>query len=144
MVWTWLPLRYYYMALIHGAVILTGGLAVSLFRYRNDRKLYSLSYISGHVNALRDGAFEFIPQKELVPGDIVVVTSGITYCDLILVSSHGVLVDESALSGESNPGAKTAVDPTDCAKKYDPLTHKRYTILPGTSILETEGHQNLR
>jgi magnesium-transporting ATPase (P-type) len=143
MVWTWLPLWYYYMALIHGSVILTGGLAVSLFRYRNDKNLYKLSYISGHVDALRDGAMVSIPQKELVPGDVVVVTSGNTYCDMVLVSSHGVLVDESALTGESNPVAKTAVDSSDGAKKYDPLTHKRHSISAGTSILESEGHQNL-
>jgi hypothetical protein len=143
MVWTWLPLWYYYMAVIHGSVIVTGGLAVSLFRYRNDRNLYKLSYISGHVDALRDGALESIPQKELVPGDVVVVTSGITHCDMVLVSSHGVLVDESALTGESNPIAKTEIDPSDGAKKYDPLSHKRHSISAGTSILESEGHQNL-
>jgi magnesium-transporting ATPase (P-type) len=50
----------------------------------------------------------------------------IAYCDMVLVSSHGMSVDESALTGESNPVAKTAVDPSD-----------------GTSILEIEGHQNL-
>jgi hypothetical protein len=143
MVWTWLPLWYFYMAVIHGSVILTGGLAVSLFRYRNDRSLYKLSYISGNVDALRDGAFESIPQKELVPGDVVVVSWGITYCDMVLVSSHGVLVDESALTGESNPVAKTAVDPGDGAKKYDPSSHKRHSISAGTTILESEGQQNL-
>jgi cation transport ATPase len=47
----------------------------------------------------------------------------IAYCDMVLVSSHGMSVDESALTGESNPVAKTAVDPSD-----------------GTSILEIEGH----
>jgi magnesium-transporting ATPase (P-type) len=85
----------YYMALIRGSVIITGGLAVSLFRYRNDRNLCKLSYSSGNVDALRDGAPESIPEKGLVPGDVVVVRPGITYCDMVLVSSHGVLVDRS-------------------------------------------------
>jgi hypothetical protein len=67
----------------------------SLFRYRNDRNLCKLSYSSGHFDALRDGAPESIPEKDLVPGDVVVVRSGITYCDMVLVSSHGVLVDRS-------------------------------------------------
>ena len=43
----------------------------------------------------------------------MVVTLGITYCDMVLVSSAGVLVDESALTGESNLVAKTAVDRMD-------------------------------
>jgi hypothetical protein len=143
MVWTWMPLWFYYMAVIHGSVIIAGGLAVSVFRFRNDRNLYKLSHVAGHVDALRNGAFETIPQKELVPGDVVVVTSGITYCDMVLVSSIGVLVDESALTGESNPVAKTAIDPSDSTKKYDSLSHKRHSISAGTSILESEGNHNV-
>ena len=143
MIWTWVPLWYYYMALVHGSVILAGGVTVALFRYRNDRNLYKLSQISGHVDALRDGLYETIPQKELVPGDVMVVTPGITYCDMVLVSSAGVLVDESALTGESNPVAKTAVDRMDGDKEYSSTLHKRHTISAGTTVLESDGNGNL-
>jgi magnesium-transporting ATPase (P-type) len=143
MIWTWVPLWYYYMALVHGSVILAGGVTVALFRHRNDKNLYKLSQISGHVDALRDGLYETIPQKELVPGDVIVVTPGITYCDMVLVSSAGVLVDESALTGESNPVAKTAVDRVDGDKEYNSTLHKRHTISAGTTVLESDGNGNL-
>jgi hypothetical protein len=143
MVWSWVPLWYYYMALVHGSVIVAGGVTVALFRHRNDLNLYKLSQISGEVYALRDGLYETIPQTEVVPGDIIVVTPGITYCDMVLVSTPGVLVDESALTGESNPVAKTAVDRMDGDKEYNSTLHKRHTISAGTTVLESEGHGNL-
>jgi hypothetical protein len=143
MVWTWVPLWYFYMALVHGSVIIAGGVTVALFRHRNDQNLYKLSQISGEVYALRDGLYETIPQTELVPGDIVVVTPGITYCDMVLVSSSGVLVDESALTGESNPVAKTAVDRMDGDKEYSSTLHKRHTISAGTTVIESERQSNL-
>ena len=84
---------------------------VALFcQHHNDQNLYKLSQISSHVDVLRDGLYETILQKELLPGDVMVVTLGITYCDMVLVSSAGVLVDESALTGESNLVAKMAVN----------------------------------
>jgi hypothetical protein len=143
MIWSWVPLWYFYMALVHGSVIVAGGVMVALFRHRNDHNLYKLSQVSGEVYALRDGLYETIPQTELVPGDIIVVTPGITYCDMVLVSTAGVLVDESALTGESNPVAKTAVDRMDGDKEYNSTLHKRHTISAGTTVLESEGHSNL-
>lgn len=143
MVWSWVPLWYYYMALVHGSVIVAGGVTVALFRHRNDQNLYKLSQISGDVYALRDGLYETIPQTEVVPGDIIVVTPGITYCDMVLVSTAGVLVDESALTGESNPVAKTEIDRMDGDKEYSSTLHKRHTISAGTTVLESEGHSNL-
>jgi len=48
------------------------------------------------------------------------------------------LVDESALTGESNPKAKTVIDPIDHAAKYDRHAHKRHVIAAGTTVLEVE------
>jgi cation-transporting ATPase 13A3/4/5 len=143
MVWTWFPLSYWYMAIVQTIVITTGGLVVSFFQYRNDNSLYLLTFISGEVKVLRDGQYVTIPQKELVPGDVVVVEPGLTYCDVVLIQSPGVLVDESSLTGESTPMAKTAIDPMDGKMAYDRITHKKHTISAGTTVSETEATRNL-
>jgi cation-transporting ATPase 13A3/4/5 len=143
MVWTWFPLWYYYMAIVQTIVITTGGLVVSFFQYRNIKSLYLLTYVSGEAMVLRDGQYVEIPQKELVPGDVVVIEPGLAYCDVVLVQSPGVLVDESALTGESTPMAKTAIDPMDGKMAYDRITHKKHTISAGTTVSETEATYNL-
>ncbi len=54
--------------------------------------------------ALRDGAWTRLPSRELVPGDRVRVSEGERVpADGALVQGHGVLVDESILTGESVP-----------------------------------------
>ena len=56
----------------------------------------------------RDGDWSQIPARELVPGDIVRVRLGdIVPADLRLIDGDYLLVDESALTGESLPLEKT-------------------------------------
>ena len=102
-----------------------------------------MTRISGEVTVLRDDQYVTIPYRELVPGDVVVVETGLTYCDMVLVQSSGVLVDESALTGESTPMAKTSIDPMDGKQEYERTTHKKHTIFAGTTISETQASQNL-
>jgi hypothetical protein len=143
MVWVWFPFWYWYMALVNATVITSGGLTVSFFQYRNDKSLYLLTHISGEAKVLRDSQYVTIPQKELVPGDVVVIEPGLTYCDVVIVQSPGILVDESALTGESTPMAKTEIDPLDGKIAYDRVSHKKNTIYAGTSVSEAEATQSL-
>lgn len=143
--WSWVPLWYYYMAIVQSSVIIISGLAVVLFRLRNEKSLYKLTHVEGHVQVLRDGSYETISPSDLVPGDIVMVEPGLSYCDAVLVTSAGVLVDESALTGEANPIAKTAVeDPNSIGDgTLDPAAAKRHTIQAGCTVLESEHGHNL-
>lgn len=62
---------------------------------------------------LCDGEFFDIAVTDVVPGDIVVIKSGNATCDMVVVEAHHILlVDDSALTGESIPIIKTALDPT--------------------------------
>ena len=67
--------------------------------------------LSLSARVLRDGAWRVIPSRELVPGDIVRVRLGdIVPADVKLVSGDYLLVDESALTGESLPVEKRVAD----------------------------------
>jgi E1-E2 ATPase/Cation transporter/ATPase, N-terminus len=143
MLWTWTPLWYFYLAVIHGSVILIGGFTAAWFTYRNDVNLFKLTLVDGMAECLRDGQFVTINQSDLCPGDVVTVAPGKVYSDMIMLSSQGLLVDESALTGESTPMAKTAVDANDASATYQPLLqHKKHTISAGTTVVESEVAKN--
>ena len=42
-----------------------------------------------------------LSQEELVPGDVVALSRGLVYTDLVLISAEHLLVDESALTVSS-------------------------------------------
>jgi len=63
------------------------------------------------ARVLRDGTWQDVPARELVPGDLVHVRLGdIVPADLRLGSGQYLLVDESALTGESLPVEKKTGD----------------------------------
>ena len=135
------PLYYYYMALVWSMVVLTSGFTVAYFQFRNLRTLFAITNVWGESQVFRDGEFVTIDQKLLVPGDIVKIKPGITFCDMIFASGGATLVDESALTGETTPQAKTPIKQveTDIAKRnYSRKEHKRHTISAGTTILESD------
>jgi H+-transporting ATPase len=63
--------------------------------------------LANEVVVLRGGAFTTVPARELVPGDIVKLRIGnIVPADVQLVEGDYLLVDQSALTGESLPVTK--------------------------------------
>ena len=130
------------MALVWTVVVLTSGLSVSYFHFRNLRTLFAITNVWGDSQVLRDGKFVTMDQKYLVPGDVVKIQPGITFCDMVFTSGGATLVDESALTGETTPQAKTPINKieSELAKvNYNRTVHKRHTISAGTTILESDG-----
>lgn len=144
--WTWVPLNYFFLAMVHGTVITVGGFSVAWFRYRNERNLYQLTHVEGTVEVLRDGLDNSrVGVEALVPGDVVVVEEGKVHADMVLIDTgnhQGVLLDESGLTGESAPVAKTSIKGTlnssNGSQSYDSLKHKNHTIAAGTTVLESK------
>ncbi len=64
---------------------------------------------SPHAKVIRDGKTIEISSEEVVPGDIVLLDAGDSVCaDLRLVESSNLKINESALTGESEPDSKDA------------------------------------
>jgi H+-transporting ATPase len=67
--------------------------------------------LAPNAHTLRDGTWQDIPARELVPGDIIHIRLGdIVPADAQLSSGSYLLLDESALTGESLPVEKKAND----------------------------------
>jgi H+-transporting ATPase len=67
--------------------------------------------LASEVLALRDGAFSTIPARDLVPGDVVKLRIGnVIPADVQLLQGEYLLIDQSALTGESLPVSKSVND----------------------------------
>ena len=78
--------------------------------HRAEQTLAALKkMLSPTARVRRDGREEEIPATELVPGDLVLLEAGDRVpADGRLVATHSIEIDESALTGESQPVAKQA------------------------------------
>lgn len=94
---------------IIGITILNAVLGVIQQR-RAESALEAVKKLSNPTSkVLRDGKVQTIPSREVVPGDLLILEAGDKVnCDGILVEVHGLMVDESTLTGESVPVPKTS------------------------------------
>lgn len=90
-----------------------------------------------HSLVLRNGKKEKILAKDLVPGDIVYLEAGnIIPADIRWVEEHEILVDESALTGESIAVEK---DKDYIGKENDPLGERQNMGFSSTIISNGTG-----
>src|SRR5687767_6381072 len=70
-----------------------------------------LSSVRVHADALRDGKQVEVALEDVVPGDVVLLRAGdLVPGDCRLLTADALLVDESALTGESYPARKQPCD----------------------------------
>lgn len=84
---------------------------ITFYQYQKTEKaLDSLKKLSSpRALVIRDGKETRIPGREVVPDDIIIINEGDRIpADAILLDSLNITVDESLLTGESVPVAKTA------------------------------------
>ncbi len=94
---------------------------------RSNRALSALRDLaSPRALVLRDGRPQRIPSREVVPGDVLILSEGdrVT-ADAEVVSTPGIAVDESLVSGESVPVEKSATG--------EPVTSRR--IFSGSLVV---------
>ena len=90
-----------------------------------------LSMVKTTVKVLRDGEKTTILAQDLALGDVVFFESGDKIpADIRLLSSQNLKVDESILTGESNPAEKQVV----MLEKDCPLAEQKNMLFSGTSV----------
>jgi Ca2+-transporting ATPase len=97
-------------ALSIGFALLIVSLVAAVQEYRSEAALEKLANLVPHsCTVLRDGrVLDSFPAKELVVGDLVLLTTGDRVpADCRVVDSVELLLDESSLTGENHPAAKT-------------------------------------
>lgn len=86
------------------------------------------------ATVIRSGARQVIPSRELVPGDIVIIESGMSVpADMRLVASRSLSVNEAALTGEWVEVVKDAQDDLS-EKKQVPLAEQVTMVWMGTLV----------
>jgi Ca2+-transporting ATPase len=90
------------------AVVLINGVFTFAQEYRASRLLAALQMrLRGAARVRRDGAVVRVDAASLVPGDVIVLQEGDRVpADCRIISSAGLEVDQSALTGESLPVEK--------------------------------------
>jgi sodium/potassium-transporting ATPase subunit alpha len=116
------------------AVVTLNAVVSFLQNYKVEKLMLSfLDYIPEEVAVLRDGETQLIDAKLVVPGDVLEVQEGNKIpVDGFLLDSTQLLVDESILSGESEPLEKRAIEERvveDC------LVKSGSTVLKGSARL---------
>lgn len=117
-------------AIAIGMVLILNAILGFVQEWRAETALDALrSMLTPTALVLRDGKETRLPARDLVPGDLVIVSAGEGVpADLKLVSSTELRVDESVVTGESLPVAKSPDAEGDAAR-----------LLTGTAIAAGRG-----
>lgn len=101
--------------------------------YRSEQALKLLkSYIKRQAGVLRSGEVKSVPVETLVRGDILMLKPGdIVPADARLVEAESLLIDESILTGESQPVIKTAET---LSKRVKSIFEAANIVFSGTTV----------
>ena len=119
------------------AIIIPSGLLGFWQEHRASKTMQSLmSRVQVHVEVIRDGKEVTIPIADVVVGDLVVLRAGdLVPADLHAVEATGLMVDESALTGESFPREKNVGD----IDRTKPLAERTSELFFGTHVVSGVG-----
>ena len=117
-------------AMVMFAVVLLNATIGFWQQYKTERILVALkNMLPPSARAVRNGKEVEILASEIVPGDLIIVQAGDAVpADGMLVEAYSFKVNESSLTGESNPQAKHS--------KADPHHPNSNLVFMGTTVLE--------
>jgi len=119
------------------AIIIPSGLLGFWQEHRAGKTMQSLmSRVQIQVEVIRDGREITIPIADVVVGDLVMLRMGdLVPADLRLLQTIGLMVDESALTGESFPREKSVGD----VDVNRPLAERTSELFYGTHVVSGTG-----
>jgi sodium/potassium-transporting ATPase subunit alpha len=93
-------------------VVILNAMVSFIQNYKVEKMMLSfLDYIPRQVVLLRDGEKLLVDAREVVPGDVLFVQEGDKICaDGVIINSSQLLLDESIITGESEPVAKQTAE----------------------------------
>lgn len=95
------------------------------------------NYVSPIARVIRNGSKQEIPSRELVPGDIILLESGMRVpADSRLIETYSLRVDESMLTGESKNVTKKE---DSVVEENSPLGDRFNIVYSGTIIQKGRG-----
>lgn len=120
------------------AIVVLNALLGIIQESRAERSLDALKKLTTpHSKVLRNGMERSVESSTLCPGDIIYLNSGdVVSADCRLVSSNNLMIDESALTGESVPAEK---DSTGIYSEMTPLGDRKNMVFSSTSVLSGKG-----
>ena len=123
-------------AAIAVAIVINAGIGF-LTELRALRSMEALQELDQRFATVRrEGENADVEAEDLVPGDVVEIEAGdVVTADLRLVEANDLQIDESALTGESVPVAKTT-DPVD---DDTPLSERVSMLYKGTAVAGGSG-----
>ena len=123
-----------------GAIVLVIGSNIAV-GYFSESRAEELLHAWGELRAewatvVRNGREARIPAADVVPGDVLLVRAGEAIpADARLVETRELFIDESMLTGESEPCEKN----TRAAPAHSPLAERRAMLFAGTMAVAGEG-----
>ncbi|MGK7950701.1 MAG: cation-translocating P-type ATPase [Xenococcaceae cyanobacterium] len=119
------------------AVVLINAIVGYIQESRAEKAMKALAQsVTTESTVIRDGEEQRLPSNELVPGDLVKLSSGDKIpADLRLFKTKNLQIDESALTGESVPVEK-ATEPLDAET---PLADRENMAYAGTVVTSGQG-----
>lgn len=120
------------------AIVLLFGLLGFYQEYRAERAMAALKgMVVPIVKVKRNGTVKELSAKEVVPGDLLVFEAGnVIPADLRIIESHNLKIQESALTGESEPVEKIS-DPVE--REDIPLGDRKDMAYLGTIVMYGRG-----
>ncbi|MDP2655727.1 MAG: HAD-IC family P-type ATPase [bacterium] len=121
------------------AVLLFNAVVGTIQEGRAQNTLRALKrYVETAATVMRDGEETVIPDYEVVRGDIIVLREGEKIpADARVIVANGLKLDESSLTGESEPVVKIAEA---IPKKDLPVADQKNMVFKGTTISIGNGH----
>jgi P-type Ca2+ transporter type 2C len=109
-------------------IVFLNGVIGFVQEYKAERAMAALKQMAApHARVIRDGQASIVDSTELVQGDLVEMEAGnIVPADLRLVSLSSLIIDEAALTGESQPVSKKIVALTDATVSLGDRTNMAY------------------